>query len=252
MAPVKMCDECEMLYCGAPDRCLRGLKECLNGRCKKTKPFATSKIGRIPRNVFNTFEFKDSKDPQGESLKYEAKCKKLTKDFKDNQAYTCPHHGCETRDQKHLKANLVDHLKSDCELSMLECTFCEHDYTRATFDDVSVHKCLANLKQHIILKKQQNKRYLFKKKFLPVSYEMDLDNGGWSHVRHVPKSRAWFKATDQLEGTDEYGDAADLEDEEWSVRYDDVHFNQFLFVTGDKKKWLIMGREAVLGAHYNN
>lgn len=41
-------------------------------------------------------------------------------------------------------------------------------------------------------------------------------------------------------------------DEEWSVKYDDVYFNQFLFVTGDKKKWLIMGREAILGSNFHN
>jgi len=81
---------------------------------------------------------------------------------------------------------------------------------------------------------------------LPVDETMKIDGGNWSRVRHVPKGPKWYKAKDGLTGTEEYGNPNTM-DEEWSVKFDDVFFNQFLFVTGDKKKWLIISRKTLLG-----
>lgn len=54
-----------------------------------------------------------------------------------------------------------------------------------------------------------------------------------------------------LEGTEEYGDPKN-DDEEWSIQFKDGNFNQFLFATGDFKKWLVIGKEALTGEYYNN
>jgi len=67
----------------------------------------------------------------------------------------------------------------------------------------------------------------------------------------VPKGTRWFKARDLLEGTEEYGDPK-KDDEEWSIKFKDANFNQFLFATGDFKKWMVSGKEATTGEYYNN
>ena len=53
VAPIMQCDECEMLYCSY-DKCLNKVTECANPKCPKQKKFATSKIGRIIRNVMSS------------------------------------------------------------------------------------------------------------------------------------------------------------------------------------------------------
>jgi len=37
-APVMQCDECEHLYCNN-ERCLQGINECQNKKCKKSRKF---------------------------------------------------------------------------------------------------------------------------------------------------------------------------------------------------------------------
>lgn len=103
------------------------------------------------------------------------------------------------------------------------------------------------------MKKRQNEKvgYLFKKKYLIEDESIEIDGGKWCHVRHLPKGSKWYKATDKLAGTDEYGKYGE-EDEEWSIKFDNIHYNQFLFATGDLKKWMIAGKEAVNGSFYDN
>ena len=79
-----------------------------------------------------------------------------------------------------------------------------------------------------------------------AEYVDEIDGGGWMHVRHLPKSMKWYKAKDQLAGTEEYGTPYD-EDQEWTIPFNNVEFNQFLFSSGDLKKWLVIGKEAILG-----
>ena len=82
--PVRQCDECEYLYCGAPDRCLTGITECKNPECpKSSNEFTFSKCGRIIRNAFSTFEFKNTKEDEDEPIKYENKNKVVVKEFKE-------------------------------------------------------------------------------------------------------------------------------------------------------------------------
>ena len=52
-------------------------------------------------------------------------------------------------------------------------------------------------------------------------------------MRHVPYGNHWHPAEDQLKGTDVYGvPSGPLSDQAWSVRFDNLTFNQFLFITG--------------------
>ena len=93
--PVKMCEECEFLYCGDSLRCLNGLKECMNPECPKSSgEFNATKCGRIIRNAFSTFEFKNTKEEDGEPVKYESRCKELIADFRAKQRFTCTHEDC--------------------------------------------------------------------------------------------------------------------------------------------------------------
>ena len=81
----------------------------------------------------------------------------------------------------------------------------------------------------------------------------DIDGGGWQLVRHVPSGGAWHRATDHLSGTAVYGKpCGGVCDKEWSVRFDNIPFNQFMFAAGDDSKWIIIGRTQVQGNSYTD
>lgn len=107
---------------------------------------------------------------------------------------------------------------------MIECILCEHDYTRGTFKDQLVHNCFKNIKDAILLRKKENPEYLFKKKELVPNDDIELDGGGWCHVRHCPKGVKWHKAKDHLNGIDVYGTPY-KEDEHWSIQFNHADFN---------------------------
>ena len=50
----------------------------------------------------------------------------------------------------------------------------------------------------------------------------------WSLVRHVPQGKQWHKATDQLMGTDVYGDPAMGLGTQFSVVFDNEDYNQVI------------------------
>ena len=91
-------------------------------------------------------------------------------------------------------------------------------------------------------------------KFFVSDCSEDIAGGGWHLVRHAPPGDRWHGASDNLAGTDEYGDPAGgpTGAEEWSVKFDETPHNQFLFMTGDCLKWLIATKEAVLGESYSD
>ena len=67
-------------------------------------------------------------------------------------------------------------------------------------------------------------------------------------VRHVPAGNRWHKAKDQLAGTEVYGTPCGTTcAQEWSIKFDEEDFDEFLFATGDEKKWLIADKDAVYG-----
>jgi hypothetical protein len=80
-----------------------------------------------------------------------------------------------------------------------------------------------------------------------------ISGGGWKLVRHVPKGNKWYKAKDQLVGTEVYGKpCGPLCDNEWSKKFDDKKFDQFLFISGDQKKWLIADKRDVLSWYHDD
>jgi hypothetical protein len=93
-----------------------------------------------------------------------------------------------------------------------------------------------------------------------VDFAKDIDSGGWEVKRFVPGSDSdyvkWHPATDQLVGTDFYG-VKGCTILPWSEEFTSSNFDQFLFINGDKSKWIIMSRLEVIGtdgapAWYNN
>ena len=52
-------------------------------------------------------------------------------------------------------------------------------------------------------------------------------------MRRVPRGGAWHRATDHLKGTQEYGKpGSETSNREFSIRFDNLLFNQFLFASG--------------------
>ena len=92
------------------------------------------------------------------------------------------------------------------------------------------------------------------KHFLHPDCGQRIDGGGWRLVRHVPPGNRWHKATDNLAGTAVYGDAngGATSPHEWSIRFDSIHFDQFLLSTGNCQKWLVTTKEAAIGTIYSN
>jgi len=70
-------------------------------------------------------------------------------------------------------------------------------------------------------------------------------------VRHVPAGYNWHPARDQLAGTDVYGVAFD-DSQAWSIGWNNANVKDFLFATGDCQKWLIAGKDSVVGGYYSN
>ena len=85
------------------------------------------------------------------------------------------------------------------------------------------------------------------------SHTSQIDGGGWTLVRHVPAGNRWHKATDQLRGADVYGTPCGATcHKEWSSKFVNTRFNQFLFATGDESKWLIAYKNEVTGDFYTD
>jgi len=79
-----------------------------------------------------------------------------------------------------------------------------------------------------------------------------IDGGGWKLVRHVPAGNKWHPAKDQLRGTSTYGTpCGSLCNKAWSRKFDNMIFNEFLFATGDLKKWLVVRKDQVYGWYSN-
>ena len=77
---------------------------------------------------------------------------------------------------------------------------------------------------------------------------------GWTLVRHVPAGLKWHQATDQLRGTEEYGNPTNDQTapEPFSIKFDETEFDQFLFSTGNCEKWLIADKNEVVGKNGNS
>ena len=76
----------------------------------------------------------------------------------------------------------------------------------------------------------------------------------WKLVRRVKAGNTWHPATDRLLGTDVYGtyDPSDAADSTFSIQFDTLPCDEFLFATGDRTKWLVAKKSSVIGAYYAN
>ena len=79
-----------------------------------------------------------------------------------------------------------------------------------------------------------------------------LDGGGWTLVRHAPGGYdKWHPATDDLAGTEAYGDSANgpMSREAWSIVFDTAvsGYDELLFSSGDCTLWLIVKKEQLAG-----
>ena len=76
---------------------------------------------------------------------------------------------------------------------------------------------------------------------------------GWQLVRHAPAGETWHPATDNLLGKDVYGTYVPNLDapSAFSVAFQDMSFNEFLFMTGDQSVWLRAPSWSVYGTYTN-
>ena len=76
-----------------------------------------------------------------------------------------------------------------------------------------------------------------------------MDGGNWELVRRVKPGTQWHPSTDNLQGTDVYGTFAndDTVDSTFSIAFNIEEVQDFLFITGDRQKWLVASVDAVLG-----
>ena len=83
--------------------------------------------------------------------------------------------------------------------------------------------------------------------FCEIAYE--IDGGPWELVRRVKPGSVWHQATDNLEGKDQYGTFVNdgTVDSSFSISFDIDQVEDFLFITGDRTKWLIASVGSVLG-----
>ena len=79
-----------------------------------------------------------------------------------------------------------------------------------------------------------------------------IDNCGWLKVRHLPNGiKQWHPAIDKLKGTEVYGDP-NVDSVAWSVKFDDVPFNQLMFANEDYTKWVVAEKSVILDTSWYN
>jgi hypothetical protein len=80
----------------------------------------------------------------------------------------------------------------------------------------------------------------------------DIDGGGWQLVRRTSTDK-WHTATDHCDGSEVYGTPSTKSDgpDTFSIKFDNIDYDEFLFASGDGKLWLITTPDAV-GGKFNN
>lgn len=74
-----------------------------------------------------------------------------------------------------------------------------------------------------------------------------FEGGGWILVRQIKQGKSWHYTEDNLEGNHD----AYVKDAGLSFNHIFVHesFDQFLFVSGDRKKWLMADKSEISGEY---
>jgi len=68
----------------------------------------------------------------------------------------------------------------------------------------------------------------------------------WKRVRHVPSGHRWHPTNDNLVGTAQYGHPSD-DSKPWSVKWSLNDFDEFLFISGNKKYWVRATKAEIIG-----
>merc|ERR1719411_1245067 len=86
---------------------------------------------------------------------------------------------------------------------------------------------------------------------LDVSNEATRKYKDWTLVRHVPEGESWYSYSDALKGEIKDELYAYEEDEEWTINFEEAvpGYNQFLFSTGDKTRWLVASKDTVMAEY---
>lgn len=66
----------------------------------------------------------------------------------------------------------------------------------------------------------------------------------------MSKNGRWHQATDQLTGTQAYGIPFN-DNNNWSIKYSHMIYNQFMFTSGDGKYWMIVDKGQVISWYHN-
>ena len=98
--------------------------------------------------------------------------------------------------------------------------------------------------------KEINVVEVLKSKFKFATGDKSIKKLNWTRVRHVPAGNRFHPATDQLDGTEEYGDPLD-DEKAWSIKWDKSKVKHFKFATGNDLKWLIAASDQVYGFYTN-
>jgi hypothetical protein len=74
---------------------------------------------------------------------------------------------------------------------------------------------------------------------------------GWTHVKHTPWT-GWFLVAD-LTGaaSKKHGDNTNA-NEKWQTDFESLPFNEYLFITGDRSKWVVVKKSEITKAHKDN
>lgn len=74
-----------------------------------------------------------------------------------------------------------------------------------------------------------------------------IAGGGWELVRRVGPGLVWHQAKDKLQGTDVYGNPVSdpTAETSFSLRFDNLAYNQLLLATGDMSRWMVVARDEV-------
>jgi len=89
---------------------------------------------------------------------------------------------------------------------------------------------------------------------IKVFHQLSIDQCKWLKVRHLPNGqRNWSNARDRLQGTFVINSPAD-DSLEWSIAFDSIPFNQFMFANEYFTKWLVAEKEEIIPTftEYNN
>ena len=84
----------------------------------------------------------------------------------------------------------------------------------------------------------------------------EIDDGGWNLVRHVPNETTWHTSSEDLQGSDVYGDASKGPegDQAWSIDFEYTlpNYDEMLLASGNCRNWLIVDKGALKNSENGN